>query len=91
MKYFVLGIYSDVEPMLSEEFDNKEDRDIEAIQWKQDNTTDGGGIYRLDIDDKGIPTCESYGYQELNPDEEPELNSAGFDSEENNHFKPNKL
>ena len=69
MKYYVLGIYGDVEPMVSEQFDNKEDRDKEALQWKRDNTTDDGGIYRLDVDDNGIPNVESYGYLELNPEE----------------------
>jgi hypothetical protein len=73
MKYYVLMIWQDVEPSLSEPFDNEEDRDKKAIQLRQEDDDNESGFYRLDIDDNGmnncIPSVESYGYQELHPDE----------------------
>jgi hypothetical protein len=71
MKYYVLGIWGDVEPNLSEQFDTEEDRDADALRMKQENTMDDGGIYRLNIDDKGNPIVDSYGYLELHPEEDP--------------------
>jgi hypothetical protein len=78
MKYYVLGIWGDVEPNLSEPFDTEEDRDADALRMKQENTMDDGGIYRLNIDDKGNPTVDSYSYLELNPEEEQSQDFKDF-------------
>jgi len=69
MKYYVLGIWGDVEPQLSDEFDNPTDRDNKAKQWKFDyDEMDDGGIYRLNIDDAGNPSVDSYMGFELEPE-----------------------
>lgn len=69
MKYYVLGIWGDVEPMLSDPFDTEAERDEKAREWKRNDEVDEGGIYRLNIDSSGVPVVESYGYLELNPEE----------------------
>jgi hypothetical protein len=70
MKYYVLGIWADVQPMMSDAFDNESDRDELARQWKRDDEVDGGGIYKLDIDNSGGPRVDSYTGIELSPEEE---------------------
>lgn len=73
MKYYVLKVWQDVEPELSEPFDTEEERDNEALRMKKEDGDDESGFYRLDIDDNGmnncIPSVSSYGYLELNPEE----------------------
>ena len=70
MKYYVLGIWGDVQPMLSDPFDTEAERDDKARQWKRNDEVDEGGIYRLNIDSSGGPTVDSYGALELNHDED---------------------
>ena len=70
MKYYVLGIWEDVDPFLSEPFDTPEDRDKHAVEMVNTNATEDGGIFKLDIDDHGIPSVYSYTGFELNPDED---------------------
>lgn len=68
MKYYVLGIWEDVEPLPTEgPYDTEEERDKRALEMKQNDETEDGGIYRLNIDDNGIPVVEPYHYLELNP------------------------
>ena len=69
MKYYVLGIWGDVQPMLSDPFDTEEERDKKALEWKRNDEVDEGGIYRLNIDSSGGPTVDAYGYLELHPEE----------------------
>jgi hypothetical protein len=70
MKYYVLGVWADVQPMLSDAFDNESDRDEMARRWKRDDEVDGGGIYKLDVTNKGEPRVDSYTGIELSPEEE---------------------
>ena len=70
MKYYVLGIWGDVQPMLSDPFEFENDRDEKAREWKRNDEVDEGGIYRLNIDSSGVPAVDSYTGIELNPDED---------------------
>ena len=70
MKFYVLGVWADVQPMLSDAFEYESDRDELARQWKRNNEMDAGGIYKLDIDNKGNPKVDSYTGIELSPEEE---------------------
>lgn len=72
MKYYVLGIWGDVQPMLSYGFDTEAERDELARRWKRDNETDEGGIYKLNINNSGGPVVDSYTGIELNPEEDEE-------------------
>jgi hypothetical protein len=69
MKYYVLGIWGDVEPLpLQGPYDTEEERDLKAREMKKNDDTDEGGIYRLNINDNGFITVESYSGIELNPE-----------------------
>lgn len=70
MKYYVLGIWGDVEPNLYGPFDSELERDAKALQLKHSDELDEGGIYRLNIDSSGGPTVDSYTGIELNPEED---------------------
>lgn len=80
MKYYVLGIWKDVEPMLSKPFHTKTERDIEARKWLFTNMTDDGGIYKLDVDSPNLVDVGNYTENELN---EPDYDGAGFTNEDN--------
>jgi hypothetical protein len=66
MKYYVVGIYGDIEPIVSDPFETEEERDEYAREMYSSNETDGGGIFRLDIDENGIPSMDNYSENELN-------------------------
>lgn len=69
-KYYVLGIWGDVEPLpLQGPFDTEEERDLKAREMKKNDDVGEGGIYRLNVIG-GIPTVECYSHLELNPDDE---------------------
>jgi len=69
MKYYVLGIWGDVEPRLYGPFDSEDERDSEARRLKRTDELDEGGIYRLNVSDQGIPEVDSYTGIELESDE----------------------
>lgn len=74
MKYYVLGIWCDVDPFLSKPFDNSVDRDDEARRMrKEDDEMDNSGIYKLDIDGKGNPTVSSFTGIELDPEDDEDV------------------
>jgi hypothetical protein len=69
MKYYVLGVWGDVEPRLYGPFDTEEERDSEARRIKKSDELDEGGIYRLGVDN-GVLFVESYSGIELDPNED---------------------
>jgi hypothetical protein len=71
MKYYVLGIWGDVEPLpLQGPYETEQERDDKAREIVVNNETDEGGIYRLNVDEFGNPSVESYGHLELHPEDE---------------------
>lgn len=69
MKYYVIGVWGDVEPELHGPFRSMKKRDDKARELRATDALDSGGIYRLNIDEKGKPTVDSYSGIELDPNE----------------------
>lgn len=57
-KYYVIIVFGDVEPELSQPYDTEAERDAHARNTKDPHDEDG--IYWLDIDEHGTPTTGAY-------------------------------
>ena len=59
MKYYYIFIWGDIEPYLSQQFLNTQERD-KAARERRKKEGDNHGIYWLDVSSKGIPKIGPY-------------------------------
>lgn len=58
--YFTLFIWGDVDPSLEGPFKTAEERDAKSLEIRRREGPDEGGIYKLDVDQHGIPQVRPY-------------------------------
>ena len=63
---YLILVWGDVDPQLEGPFENEQDRDNRAAEYRNDEGDDAGGIYRLDLPEQGDPEIYSYGGGEMN-------------------------
>jgi hypothetical protein len=70
MKYYVLEVWQDVEPFLHGPFDTENERDDKALNLRKVDDEKENGYYRLNVDENGIPSVDSYSGFELDPEDQ---------------------
>jgi len=58
--HYLLYVVGDVEPTLEGPYPTGDARDQKAIEIRNEEGIDAGGLYMLDVDANGVPTVGAY-------------------------------